>query len=210
MAQAAIAALTDLGDGSMAPMLVRITQSASADHALRLQAIGALLQIGGSGYRPLLRVYLNQGALPFRLLALEYLIGGGAPAEELLALLANRAWPAALRLRLLDAFADDAAAAPALAGILRDAEDDLQIRALAAEALGRMGGRAAEADLMSLAGSQAAPVALRVRCLHAVQALGGGAAWELISRLAEDDTQPIPVREAALCALREVASSPAA
>jgi len=203
VAQAAIAALTELGDSSMAPMLVRITQSPSADHALRLQAIGALLQIGGSGYRPLLRVYLGQGALPFRLLALEYLIGGGAPAEELLALLANRAWPTALRLRLLDAFADDTTAAPALASILRDADDDLQIRGLAAEALGRM--HRNTADLIGLAADQTTPVALRVRCLEAAHTIGGHDAWELISRLAENDAQPAAVREVALCSLREVA-----
>lgn len=202
VAQSAIAALTELGDGSMAPMLVRITQSASADHALRLQAVGALLQIGGPGYRPLLRVYLSQGALPFRLLALEHLIGGGAPADELLALLADRGLPSALRLRLLDAFAGDTAAAPTLAGILQDADDDLQIRALAAEALGQMRCEKEAPTLIRLAASQSTPVALRLRCIDAARAIGETAAWATLSQLAEDHAQPAAVRDSAAQALR--------
>jgi HEAT repeat protein len=66
VAQAAISALIDLGDTSVAPILVRIAQQPSVDQALRLQAVGALLRLGGDGYRPLLRVYLGHGPLPRR------------------------------------------------------------------------------------------------------------------------------------------------
>jgi HEAT repeat protein len=202
VAQAAIAALTELGDASMAPLLVRITQQPAADHALRLQAVGALLRIGGEGYRPLLRIYLNQGALPFRLLALEYLIDGGAPASELLALLADRGWPTPMRLRLLDAFAGDPAAAQTLAQIISDEQDDPQLRALAAEALGRMAWAAAGPELIRLAESDETPAAVRLRCIQALPAMETSTAWDTLSRLAEDAAQTHAVRASALEALR--------
>jgi HEAT repeat protein len=202
VAQAAIAALTELGDGSIAPMLVRITQQPSADHALRLQAVGALLRIGGASYRPLLRTYLNQGALPYRLLALEQLIDAGTPADELLELLVSPGWPQALRLRLLDHFAGAAAAAPTLARILTAEDDDLQLRALAAEALGRLRWEQAGPTLIGLALRAQTPAALRQRCIAALHAIGGTDAWGAISRLAEDVAQPAEVRDSALRALR--------
>jgi HEAT repeat protein len=201
VAQAAIAALIDLDDGSVAPMLVRITQHPSADHALRLQAVGALLRIGGEGYRPLLRIYLNQGALPFRLLALEHLVDAGAPDDELLTILADQSWPPALRLLLLDYFAGDTAAAPVLAGILDAEGDDVQIRALAAEALGRLHWDAALSTLIRLAERDETPGALRLRCIAALRAIGGTAAWGSLSRLADDEVQPEPIRASALQAV---------
>ena len=45
-AQAAIAALSEMGDASVAPALVRITQNPNADHAMRLQAVGTLVGLG--------------------------------------------------------------------------------------------------------------------------------------------------------------------
>jgi HEAT repeat protein len=201
VAQAAIAALVDLDDGSVAPMLVRITQHPGADHALRLQAVGALLRIGGEGYRPLLRIYLNQGALPFRLLALEHLVDAGAPDDELLTILAGQNWPPALRLLLLDYFAGDTVAAPVLTGILETEGDDVQIRMLAADGLGRLQWEPAVPSLIRLAEQSETPSALRPHCITALRAIGGLAAWEAISRLAEDEAQPELIRASALAAL---------
>jgi HEAT repeat protein len=205
VAQAAIAALTDLGDASMAPMLVRITQQPAADHALRLQAVGALLRIGGDGYRPLLRIYLTQGALPFRLLALEYLIEAGAPVEELLALLADASWPTPLRLRLLETVAAQEDAAPTLARILADEHDDAQIRALAANALGRLAWPDALPNLIQQATHEQAPLALRLRCISALRTIGGDLVGATLSRLAEDAAQPASVRYHAMEELRMIA-----
>ena len=151
IAQAAITALTDLGDGSVAPMLVRIAHHVGADHTLRLQAAGALLRIGGDGYRSLLRNYLEQGPLPLRLLALEHLIASGTATDDLLAMLASPDWPATLRLRLIDYFAGDLAAAPVLEHVLDAKSDQIQLRALAAEALGHMHWSAALPALAELA-----------------------------------------------------------
>ncbi len=206
VAQAAIEAMADLGDGSVAPLLVRITQQPTADHALRLEAAGALLRIGGDGYRPLLRIYLNAGALPFRLLALEHLIEAGAPREELLAMLVEQGWPATLRLRLIERLAGDPAAAPALMTIADAEDEDDQLRALAVEALGHLRWAEAAPALSRLAEDADVRMALRLRAIDALQAIDCASAWATISRLAED-AQPAPIRHSAiqaLCRIQEV------
>jgi HEAT repeat protein len=215
IAQAAISALTDLGDGSVAPMLVRIVHHVSADHTLRLQAAGALLRIGGDAYRPLLRNYLEQGPLPLRLLALEHLIASstGIPTEggatgDLLAMLASPDWPATLRLRLIDYFAGDLAAAPTLGQILDARSDHIQLRALAAEALGQMHWSPALPTLAALAEAAGTPAALRLRCIDALQQIGGSIAWIVLSRIAEDrDALPV-VRDRVFGALRRADELP--
>lgn len=200
--QAAIDALADLGDASVAPKLVAIAQQSGADHALRLQAAGALLRIGGGDYRPLLMSYLQQGALPFRLLALEALIGADASPEDLRAMLAEREWPTALRLRLIEYLAGDVAAAPLLLRLLETEDDVPQLRALAAQALGRLRWQAAVPSLVRLAlrGDLAQPI--RIRCVEALGVLGGHPAWVAIGRLAEDEKQPTAIRDCALLALQ--------
>ncbi|KPV46412.1 hypothetical protein SE17_43345, partial [Kouleothrix aurantiaca] len=45
VAQAAIDALADIGDASVSPKLVQLSQQPNIDHALRLQAVGALLKL---------------------------------------------------------------------------------------------------------------------------------------------------------------------
>ncbi len=202
IAQAAITALIDLGDGSVAPMLVRIAHHVGADHTLRLQAAGALLRIGGDGYRSLLRNYLEQGPLPLRLLALEHLIASGTATDDLLAMLASSDWPATLRLRLIDYFAGDLAVAPVLEQLLDAKSDQIQLRALAAEGLGQMQWSAALPALAALAEADSTPAALRLRCIDALQQIGGNGAWIVLSRIAEDGDASAVVRDRALRALR--------
>jgi HEAT repeat protein len=202
IAQAAITALTDLGDGSVAPMLVRIAHQTGADHTLRLQAAGALLRIGGEGYRPLLRGYLEHGPLPLRLLALEHLIASGTATTDMLAMLATHSWPQTLRLRLIEYFANDTAAAPTLLRILETEDDDPQLRCLAAEALGRMQWANALPTLVRLAADPDSAAPLRLRCIDTLQQLGGTAAWAALSRLAEDNVQPHAIRASASQVLR--------
>ena len=183
-------------------MLVRIAHHVGADHTLRLQAAGALLRIGGDGYRSLLRNYLEQGPLPLRLLALEHLIASGTATDDLLAMLAGPEWPATLRLRLIDYFAGDLAAAPVLERVLDATSDQVQLRALAAEALGHMQWSDALPTLADLAERADTPAALRLRCIAALQQIGGNDAWVVLSRVAEaSDLSPV-VRDQALKALR--------
>jgi hypothetical protein len=208
IAQAAIMALTDLGDGSVAPMLVRIAHHVGADHTLRLQAAGALLRIGGDGYRSLLRNYLEQGPLPMRLLALEHLIASGTATDDLLAMLAGPDWPATLRLRLIDYFASDLAAAPILERVLDAKSDQIQLRALAAEALGQMHWSAALPALAALAENAGTPAALRLCCIDALQQIGGNGAWIVLSRIAEESDMSPVLRDRALRALRRADELP--
>jgi HEAT repeat protein len=200
--QAAIAALADLGDASVAPMLVRITQNPNFDQAMRLQATGTLLSIGGDGYRPLLRTYLEHGSLPLQLQALEYLIVTHTPAADLLALLVERSWPLPLRLRLAEHLADDPAAIPVLIGILEDRDDEPQLRVLAAEMLGRAQPANAIAAFIRLAGHPQTTIAVRLRCIDALAQVGGDEALLALSWLAEDNAQAPVIRDRAALALR--------
>jgi len=206
IAQAAIDALADLGDGSVAPVLVRISQQHGADHALRLQAVSALLRIGGEGYLPLLRAYLHQGALPFRMLALEALLSSRATTADLLPILSNQSWPTAMRLRLIDYFTSDAAA-PALISLLDAPTDEPQLRILAAEALGRLHDAGAVPALIRQAECADTPAAIRLRCVATLQELNATAGWAALSQLAEDPDQPDMLRERAQRALCDVVSA---
>lgn len=201
IAQAAIDALADLGDSSATPKLVQISQQPAGDHALRLQAVGALLRLGGAEYRQLLRSYLQQGALPFRLLALEALISADTPATELSALLAERSWPVPLRLRLMEYLAGDIAAAPLLTEILHTNDDEPQIRAHAAEALGRMHWQAATPVLTEIALDTQGALPIRLRCITALRQLNSLPNWLVIGQLADDERQPSVVRNTAWHAL---------
>ena len=102
VARAALTALDDLGDGSVAPVLVRVAQNPSTDRATRLRAIGTLLTIGGEGYRPLMRSYIEDGALPLRLQAIEHLLRANTPIGDLLPLLVAPSLPQPMRLRMLN------------------------------------------------------------------------------------------------------------
>ena len=197
VAQAAIDALADIGDASVSPKLVQLSQQPNTDHALRLQAVGALLKLGGSEYRPLLRAYLQQGALPFRLLALEALLDADTPADELRALLTERAWPTALRLRLLEYLAGDIAAAPMLLELLQS-DDEPQLRALAAESLGKLHWHDAAPALIALAQDTSAAPVIRLRCITALCRLDTLAGWVAIGQLAYDERQPSVIRDTAL------------
>jgi HEAT repeat protein len=205
--QAAIDALADLGDGSVAPVLVRIAHQQNADHALRLQAVSALLRIGGDGYLPLLKNYLHQGALPFRMLALEALLSSRATAADLLPILSSPSWPVAMRLRLIDYFAGDTAAAPALIDLLEASADQPQLRILAAEVLSRLHYTDAAPALIRQAEHAAAPVALRLACVAALHKLNDATSWAALSRLAEDASQPPLLRDHAQRALCDVISA---
>ncbi len=198
--QAAISALADLGDASVAPMLVRITQNPNFDHALRLQAVGTLLRIGGDSYRPLLRTYLEHSVLPLQLQALEHLIETTTKPDDLLALLADRSCPLTLRLRLNEHLAG--AAGPALLHILEDDDDEIQLRCRAAETLARAGTTTARPAFIRLAERRGTASAVRLRCIGALGQIGGVESWLVLSHLAEDVTEMPVVRERAILALR--------
>jgi HEAT repeat protein len=209
VAQAAIGGLAALGDESMTPDLVRITQNPNADRSVRLEAAGALLRLGGAEFRQLLKSYLEQGALPLRLQALEHLIAAGDASDDLAAILADRAgWPLLLRLRAAERLGDEAEdqRLPALLAILRDGEDDPQLRCLAAEVIGRAHYIPALLALAELAERADTPASVRLRCINALSALGGVEVWLALSSLAENSTRMPAVRHWAALALRSLSS----
>jgi HEAT repeat protein len=207
VAQAAIGGLVALGDASMTPDLVRITQNPNADRAVRLEAAGALVQLGGAEFRQLLQGYLEQGALPLRLQALEHLIAAGNASDELIAILADRNnWPLLLRLRAAERLADEPGSKrlPTLLAILRDGEDDPQLRCLAAETIGQARYAPALLALAELAERADTPASVRLRCINALAAIGGVEVWLALSGLAENMTRMPVVRHWAALALRNV------
>jgi HEAT repeat protein len=204
IAQAAIGALAELGDASVTPDLVRISQTPGAERAVRLEAVGALLRLGGAEFRSLLRGYLEQGPLPLRLQALEHLIAANEVPEELLALLADRSWPLLLRLRVIERLGESPQAPPVLLSIVQDSDDDTHLRCLAAEVLGRTRHTPALASLIALATRDDTTASVRLQCINTIGTIGGSAAWLLFSRLAEDETQMPTVRHWATLALRHM------
>lgn len=205
VAQAAIGALADLGDVSVTPVLVQVTQKPDNDRAVRIQAIGALLRLGGESYRPLLREYIEHGPLPLQFQALDHLLATSAAPVELLTTFAVRGSPLPLRLWLIESLQEDPQAAPFLLDILADDGDDADIRGLGAQALGHAGYAPAVPALIHCLEQDGTPDGVRLHCIDALGALGGAEAWLALSRLAEDPEQPPTSHTWAFQALRRLA-----
>jgi HEAT repeat protein len=204
VAQAALIALRELGDDSVAPVLVRVAQNTSAEQATRLQAVGTLLKIGGEAYQPLLRIYLDYGTLPMRLQALEHLLDANPLLSELLAGLHNRSWPTTMRLRLLQHCARLPEALPALRTLLDTPDEERSLRWAAAHALTQTRDRGILPICARLALDPAADPTLRLRCVDALGQLAapGDGSGAVLSQLTDNPEHPPVVRAAALRALQ--------
>lgn len=211
--RAAIGALADIGDETVTPVLAHAAQSPALDHVARLQAIGALLRLGGREHALLLQTYLAHASPLLQLRALDELIGAGAPADEIAALAVDRARTLPLRLRALEYVAaahrnhDEGvhegpegrahqqhlralrgssggdSVTDALVALLASDGDDLQLRCRAAMALGAGRASGAVAALCALARADETPAPLRLRCIEALGRVGGDAAWDTLSQL---------------------------
>lgn len=201
IARAALEALAELGDASVAPVLVRVAQNPAADRTTRLRAIGSLLKIGGDGYRPLVRTYLEDGSLPLRLQALEHLINAGATSADLVAIMAHSALPNALRLRALQACVARPDTCEALLALASNAEEALEIRVRAIEGLENHCNSVAIPMLIELVAD--APDPIRLASIRALGGIGGTAACTILGNLAEGTSQPTVVRACARVALRQ-------
>jgi HEAT repeat protein len=206
VAQAALAALKDMADSSVVPVLVQISQDLHADAATRLEALGALLRVGGDSYRPLLRSALEQGPLPLRLQALEHLLGADPPSSELAGMLASVDWPLPLRLRLLECCTFTSASYPVLIGIVENQRDQVQIRCRVATLLGQTEHTTAVNTLARLAIDPNEIPAVRLRCIEALGMIGNVEAGVALSQFVEHDAQSPALRRAAVQALTTIAS----
>lgn len=200
-AVASIEAITALGDPTVAPMLVRISQSPTATAGVRLAAVIALLRLAGDEHLPLLREYLGAASPPLRLQAYGALAALRPDDPRLGEPLADPAAPMALRLQALRQIAGRDADDPVLGLILTNADEEPQLRLASATALAAATTPRAVAALVAVPappppGERAAPPVLRRRCIATLSALarGAGAAAEVAREglivMAADTAQP--------------------
>lgn len=191
----AIAALDALGeqhDPTVAPVLVKLSQMVHAPPEVRVRALGVLVKLGGEEYVPLLRYYLENGSLPIRLAALDFLLA--APGLQPLDLDQAFAggWPLPMCLRLLNWFAaQPASALQPLVALLANANAAIQLRCLAAEALGRAGYTPALPALIDLARLSTTPPQLRRRAVESLTAFAEPEALLALGELASSDAPAV-------------------
>lgn len=204
IAQAALAGLGELGDQSVTPDLVRISQVPTLDRAIRLEATGALLRIDADEFRNLLRCYLEYGALPLRLQALEHLLMSDPAPSELLSLLQNRECPLLLRLRIIERIADTSQSLEVFTNLLGNIQEDLQLRCIAAERIAQARYAKALPLCIELAEREETPANLQLRCINSAASISGTHAWIELGRIAEDPDQHPTLSYWASLALRHM------
>lgn len=201
-ASASLEALAEVGDDSVEPVLVAVSQSHLAPPQVRLAAVAALLRLCGQAHLTLLREHLNSASTPLRIRAYAVLAATCPDDPQLGEPLSDPAAPLALRLQALERLAARDPAAPALEAALIRHDEEPQIRLAAAAALAR-GGPAAPAALAAVLADEPdrppAPPLLRRRCIEALAALArenaaASAALERLSVLAEAPDQPAEQR----------------
>ncbi|MCS6880823.1 MAG: HEAT repeat domain-containing protein [Oscillochloridaceae bacterium] len=198
-ASASLEALAEVGDDSVEPVLVAVSQSHLAAPAVRLAAVAALLRLCGPAHLTLLREYLTSASTPLRIRAYAVLAAACPDDPRLGEPLTDPAAPLALRLQALEHLAARDPAAPALEAVLTRPDEEPQIRLAAARALMRGGPTAPAALAAALADAPdqpPAPPLLRRRCIEALATLAQGnnaaasAALERLNALAETPDQP--------------------
>jgi HEAT repeat protein len=102
VALAALEALAEVGDESVAPLLIHLAQDTNLTQGVRLHAVVTLLRLGGAEYLPLLRQFLESEVLPLQLQALNCLLSLWPEEAQPMRLVANATAPLALRLRALE------------------------------------------------------------------------------------------------------------
>ena len=198
LAVASIEALAGVGDPSVAPILVRVSQGPLGPPGVTLTAVAALLRLGGAEYEPLVREYLAAPSPPLRIQAHAALAAAFPDDPRLAAPLADPAAPLALRLQALGHLAARSPDAPLIGAIVAAPDEQPQLRLAAATILaGAARGEAAVALAAPLATPEPdlepPPPILRRRCAQALGALARGdgpAAEEARARLATLATDP--------------------
>jgi HEAT repeat protein len=185
--RAALGALADIGDETVTPVLARAAQSAKADHVSRIQAIGALLRLGGGEHRLLLQPYLDHSSPLLQLRALDVLIEAGAAPHELMRLATERGRALPLRLRALEQAAGAPEVSAELLALAASEGDDQQIRLRAIIALGNQRYAPAVATLATIAHGNGSSPALCYRAVEALGRIGGTEALDILSTIVEDE-----------------------
>jgi HEAT repeat protein len=201
-ALASIEAMADLGDQSVAPILVRISQSPLAAPGVKLAAIAALLRLGGAEYESLLREYLAAPSPPLRTQAHAALAAAFPADPRLGAPLADPGAPLALRLQALMHLGTHNPDSALISAVVAAPDEHPQVRLAAAHILARA---TRDEAVTSLAAPLTAaeddvdppPPMLRRRCLQALGVLtvGRGPAAEAaraqLGAIITDPDQPV-------------------
>lgn len=191
-AMAAITAIVAVGERSVAPTLVRVTQSNTAPLGVRLAAVLALLQLWGAEYLPLLRDYLHSPLPPLRLQAHAALARLAPDDERLVAPVADTSAPLALRLAAIGHLAATRAADPVLPMLVINPDEPPQIRIAAAQALAKATDPIA-VDGLAAALTTDGPPQLHRHCVEGLTCMaesGGPTAEPARLRLAQLAWQP--------------------
>ncbi|NJP08024.1 MAG: HEAT repeat domain-containing protein [Chloroflexaceae bacterium] len=127
VATAALHALIEVGDTSMLPTLVAISQQHTSEQHVRVQAVRALLHLGGAEYLIFLRSYLESSEPSLQLQAMEVL-HTYQPHSERFAQIATQAdAPLALRLRATELVLEQPDGLTLLSQMLLDPTSDPQL-----------------------------------------------------------------------------------
>lgn len=199
-AVASIEALASLGDQSVAPILVRVSQSPMAAPGVKLTAVAALLRLGGAEYEALVREYLVAPSPPLRIQAHAALAVAFPDDPRLGAPLADPAAPLALRLQALGHIAARSPDAPIIVAAMAAPDEQPQLRLAAAQVLAASTRpEAAQALGAALAPPEPdyelPPPVLRRRCAQALGGLARGdgpsaeTARDQLARMASDPDQ---------------------
>ena len=204
LVQAALRALAAIGDASVAPILVRVVQNTNLDHATRLQAVGALIELGGDSYQPLIQTYLYHAPLPLRMQALEHLIDTNRSQEEIRKLFIDRETPLMMRLRILETHASMPNGVQALLSILDDEHEHVHLRYLIINTLAEYDSETISPTLSTIAHRADTAIGLRLRCITLLGTHGTTDTCLTLSQLAENDHQSSLIRQTAIVALRHM------
>jgi HEAT repeat protein len=190
-ALAAIEALVTIGDATIVPVLVHVSQSAVVPGAVRLRAVEALLQLGGDEYLPLLQSYLDSRQPSLREQAYAVLAAHDRHDVRLRTPLADPDAPLALRLQAITVLAAEQAQRPLLLAILEASDEPLQLRLLAATALAHPIDGATRQRLFELVIAAETPPLLARRCFDVLVEGDDAVARSMLYAIAATPTVPV-------------------
>ncbi len=207
---AALTALADVGDASIAANLVRVTQNNTLEPEVRLHAIGVLLRLCGKEYLSLLRGYLDSHVLSIQLQAFDRLMELQPEDTRPLLLLADHNAALALRLRAIEALRHRVRDHGVFCNVLLNTSDTLNLRVAAVRMLHDSDFPDTVAALEQCLNQDTDSLLLRRHCIDALvqqswaTAPRPEAARLALSRIAEHNNQPAEIRTWASLALVEL------
>jgi uncharacterized protein (UPF0147 family) len=196
VALAAVEAIAALGDTHVVAPLVRVTQNPHAASHVRLAAVGALIQLCGDEFAPLLRDYLRSPQLGLCLSAHTMLANHYPDDPRLLSPLADPDAPLALRLAILMRISTTQPDEPVIRLLLTNAEEPTQLRINAAITLRASRDPATISALADTIAATDLPI-LQHHCLNSIASIAGSDSSAAHQALRQLETYATPSSSAA-------------